>query len=85
MSEPGHYTVHSKIGEGTYGSVFKATDQRDGSEVAIKRMKNTREGDGISHTAYREIALVRELPAHVQQRRAPRGGRAAAVRARGVD
>ena len=61
MSEPTHYTVHSKIGEGTYGSVFKATDQRDGSEVAIKRMKNTREGDGISHTAYREIALVREL------------------------
>ncbi|KAL3930856.1 MAG: hypothetical protein SGPRY_001359 [Prymnesium sp.] len=53
--------MQAKIGEGTYGSVYKAVDQRDRSEVAIKRMKNTREGEGISHTAYREIALVREL------------------------
>lgn len=56
-----HYEMQAKIGEGTYGSVYKAVDQRDKSEVAIKRMKNTREGEGISHTAYREIALVREL------------------------
>ncbi|KAL1514549.1 hypothetical protein AB1Y20_003646 [Prymnesium parvum] len=56
-----HYDVLSKVGEGTYGSVYKAIDRRDLSEVAIKRMKNTREGEGISHTAYREIALVREL------------------------
>lgn len=56
-----HYDVLAKVGEGTYGSVYKAVDRRDRSEVAIKRMKNTREGEGISHTAYREIALVREL------------------------
>eukprot|EP00966_Prymnesium_polylepis_P320777 7377148-Prymnesium_polylepis.2 len=56
-----HYDLHAKVGEGTYGSVYKATDRRDRSDVAIKRMKNTREGEGISHTAYREIALVREL------------------------
>lgn len=57
----GHWDVQAKVGEGTYGSVFKAIDRRTGREVAIKRMKNTREGEGISHTAYREIALVREL------------------------
>ena len=50
-----HWDVQAKVGEGTYGSVFKAIDRRTGKEVAIKQMKTTREGEGISHTAYREV------------------------------
>lgn len=56
----GEYDLEAKVGEGTYGSVYRAVDPRNpGTTVAIKRMKSVR--DGISHTAYREIALVREL------------------------
>ena len=32
-----YWDVQAKVGEGTYGSVFKATDRRTGKEVAIKR------------------------------------------------
>jgi cyclin-dependent kinase 8/11 len=48
-----------KIGRGTYGHVYKAT-KKDGSsskEFALKQI----EGTGLSLSACREIALLREL------------------------
>mmetsp|Transcript_3589 Transcript_3589/g.6164 ORF Transcript_3589/g.6164 Transcript_3589/m.6164 type:complete len:272 (+) Transcript_3589:67-882(+) len=50
-----------KIGEGTYGWVYRAKCRRTGSICAIKQLKAGREGDGISPTAIREILLLREL------------------------
>lgn len=50
-------TADNIIGEGTHGVVRRA--QIEGGTVAIKRMK--RSCDGVPQTAYREIALAREL------------------------
>jgi cyclin-dependent kinase 8/11 len=50
-----------KVGEGTYGVVNRATDKKIRRTVAIKEFKETKEGEGISQTAIREIALLREL------------------------
>merc|ERR1712227_1100419 len=48
-----------KVGRGTYGHVFKARarDENDKREYALKLI----EGSGISPSACREIALLREL------------------------
>jgi len=49
----------SKVGRGTYGHVYKAKakDPNDEKEYALKEI----EGTGISMSACREIALLREL------------------------
>lgn len=55
------YEVEWKVGEGTYGVVYKATHKENGAIVAIKKFKASSpvkgegEGEGISLTAYREI------------------------------
>ncbi|CAH8660045.1 unnamed protein product [Schistosoma rodhaini] len=48
-----------KVGRGTYGSVYKAKlkDGTDGRDYALKQI----EGTGLSMSACREIALLREL------------------------
>mmetsp|Transcript_33422 Transcript_33422/g.54228 ORF Transcript_33422/g.54228 Transcript_33422/m.54228 type:complete len:409 (-) Transcript_33422:1187-2413(-) len=51
-----------KIGEGTYGVVFKARERANPrNEAAVKKIKSGKEGEGISLTAIREVALLREL------------------------
>lgn len=50
-----------KIGEGTYGVVFKARDVSTGEMVALKRIRLDSETDGVPSTAIREISLLREL------------------------
>lgn len=62
------YAPVGKIGEGTYGLVYKArmvqapTVAGGGdSFVAVKKFKSFKSGDGISPTAIREIKLLREL------------------------
>lgn len=51
-----------KVGRGTYGHVYKAKrkGEGDGREYALKQI----EGSGISMSACREIALLRELKHH---------------------
>jgi serine/threonine protein kinase len=46
---------------GTYGVVDRALEKKNRRVVAIKEFKETKEGEGISQTAIREIALLREL------------------------
>ncbi|XP_074307903.1 cyclin-dependent kinase E-1 isoform X2 [Silene latifolia] len=59
------YDLIGKIGEGTYGLVFlariKPPSPNRGKSIAIKKFKQSKDGDGISPTAIREIMLLREI------------------------
>lgn len=63
------YAPVGKIGEGTYGLVYKARQVQNTADpngkgdsfVAVKKFKSFKSGDGISPTAIREIKLLREL------------------------
>ncbi|KAG0460822.1 hypothetical protein HPP92_021119 [Vanilla planifolia] len=55
------YDLMGKIGEGTYGLVFLAKTKKQKSCIAIKKFKQSKDGDGVSPTAIREIMLLREL------------------------
>lgn len=50
-----------KIGEGTYGVVYKAREKRTGKLVALKRIRPENENEGIPATTIREILLLRHL------------------------
>lgn len=60
-----HYDLIGKIGEGTYGLVFlariKSPASSRGKSIAIKKFKQSKDGDGVSPTAIREIMLLREI------------------------
>mmetsp|Transcript_83686 Transcript_83686/g.270803 ORF Transcript_83686/g.270803 Transcript_83686/m.270803 type:complete len:406 (-) Transcript_83686:46-1263(-) len=49
------------LGEGTYGKVYKARQNRTAKIVAMKKMKLDSEEEGVPSTAIREIALLKEL------------------------
>lgn len=56
-----NYTKLSKLGEGTYGVVYKASDNRTGEIVALKKIKLEQEQEGIPPTSIREISVLKEL------------------------
>ncbi|CAD2095808.1 cdc2-related kinase 2, putative [Plasmodium vinckei lentum] len=49
-----------KIGEGTYGVVYKAQNS-DGESFALKKIRLEKEDEGIPSTAIREISILKEL------------------------
>lgn len=53
-----NYELKELIGSGTYGLVYKAFSKNDKKKMAIKKFKPTKEGEGISLTAYREIMVI---------------------------
>lgn len=59
------YDLIGKIGEGTYGLVFlakiKPPSPSRGKSIAIKKFKQSKDGDGVSPTAIREI-MVSSFP-----------------------
>lgn len=55
------YLKIEKIGEGTYGVVFKGKHKRTGEIVAMKKIRLESEDEGVPSTAIREISLLREL------------------------
>lgn len=55
------YTKLNRIGQGTYGVVYKAQNTQNKEIVAIKRIKFESQEEGIPSTAIREIALLKEL------------------------
>jgi cyclin-dependent kinase len=54
------YEKLEKVGEGTYGVVYKAQDPT-GNIVALKTIRLEAEDEGIPSTAIREISLLKEL------------------------
>ncbi|KAG9063864.1 Cyclin-dependent kinase 2 [Linnemannia hyalina] len=59
--ETGPYQKLEKIGEGTYGVVYKATHRTTGRVVAMKKIRLENEDEGVPSTAIREISLLKEL------------------------
>ena len=56
------YTKLHKIGEGTYGVVYKAQQQSQQNRlVALKKIRLDTESEGVPSTAIREISLLKEL------------------------
>eukprot|EP00808_Paulinella_micropora_P005452 g18794.t1 len=55
------YYKLEKIGEGTYGVVYKARDQMTGDIIALKKIRLEAEDEGVPSTAIREISLLKEL------------------------
>lgn len=58
---PVQYEKVEKIGEGTYGVVYKARDKQSGLVLALKKIRLEQEEEGIPSTAIREISLLKEL------------------------
>ncbi|XP_014486235.1 PREDICTED: cyclin-dependent kinase 1-like isoform X2 [Dinoponera quadriceps] len=50
-----------KIGEGTYGVVYKGKHKKTGEIVAMKKIRLEGDDEGIPSTAIREISLLKEL------------------------
>ena len=55
------YQKMDKLGEGTYGVVYKAKNTQTGEIVAIKKIRLEKEDDGVPSTAIREISLLKNL------------------------
>jgi len=55
------YEKTEKLGEGTYGVVYKAHDRLKNEVVAVKKIRLENEHDGIPSTALREIAILKDL------------------------
>lgn len=55
------YQRIEKIGEGTYGIVYKAINRKTNSIVALKKIRLENEDEGIPATTIREISLLKTL------------------------
>ncbi|KAF9977354.1 Cyclin-dependent kinase 10 [Actinomortierella ambigua] len=51
----------NKVGEGTYGIVYRARDKKTKEIVALKRVRMERESDGLPISSLREIKLLKTL------------------------
>ncbi|WKY09254.1 hypothetical protein Q1695_001984 [Nippostrongylus brasiliensis] len=50
-----------KIGEGTYGVVFKGVHKKSGKLVALKKISLDHDNEGVPSTCIREICLLKDL------------------------
>uniref|UniRef100_A0A8D3B819 Cyclin-dependent kinase 1 n=1 Tax=Scophthalmus maximus TaxID=52904 RepID=A0A8D3B819_SCOMX len=55
------YLKIEKIGEGTYGVVYKGRHKATGQIVAMKKIRLESEEEGVPSTAVREVSLLQEL------------------------
>jgi cyclin-dependent kinase len=59
-----NYRKEGKVGEGTYGVVYKAVHIESNRTVALKKIRLETEDEGVPPTAIREISLLKELSMH---------------------
>lgn len=55
------YEKLEKVGEGTYGKVYKAHDKATGQLVALKKTRLEMDEEGIPPTALREVSILQLL------------------------
>lgn len=55
------FDILEKVGEGTYGVVYKARDLETRETIAIKKIRFQHEDEGIPSTAVREVSLLKSL------------------------
>lgn len=67
------YEKVEKIGEGTYGVVYRARDRITGEIIALKKIRLEQEEEGVPSTAIREISLLKELQHNNVVRQVPEG------------
>merc|ERR1711892_1232133 len=60
-SDIANYRKVEKIGEGTYGIVYKAIYKPDNLVVALKKIRLEGEDEGVPSTSIREISLLKAL------------------------
>lgn len=55
------YEKLEKIGEGTYGTVFKGRNRETMEIVALKRVRLDEDDEGVPSSALREICLLKVI------------------------
>ena len=55
------YVKIDKVGEGTYGVVYKCKNKETNELVALKKIRLENEDEGIPSTAIREISILKQL------------------------
>eukprot|EP01061_Rhynchopus_euleeides_P019056 TRINITY_DN3137_c0_g2_i1.p1 TRINITY_DN3137_c0_g2~~TRINITY_DN3137_c0_g2_i1.p1 ORF type:complete len:300 (+),score=145.51 TRINITY_DN3137_c0_g2_i1:182-1081(+) len=55
------YSLEQKLGEGTYGEVYKGFDTVLKIPVAVKKIRSETNSEGIAGTELREISILRNL------------------------
>ena len=55
------YVKIDKVGEGTYGVVYKCQNKFNKSFVALKKIRLENEDEGIPSTAIREISILKQM------------------------
>ncbi|GAA0142917.1 non-receptor serine/threonine protein kinase [Lithospermum erythrorhizon] len=55
------YEKLEKVGEGTYGKVYKAKDKQTGQLVALKKTRLEMDEEGVPPTALREVSILQML------------------------
>jgi len=55
------FQTHERLGNGSYGQVYRARDTQTQSDIAMKKMNLNLETEGVPTTVIREVSLLREL------------------------
>ena len=58
------FEIQDKLGEGTYGVVYKARKRNGDGVVALKKIKMDPNDEGIPATTIREVSLLNNLSEH---------------------